>query len=142
MIKPRTRWLLLPSLASMTGIVAIVLGVLMSVGGAALAVAVLSTPQPRVQIVTAAVLAVAGVVNVRAGAAIRRGEPRGLVWSFVATVTLMLYLGVGVDDYGEPLWLHAAYLILLLAVASGKRTRRTGSSSPLTSAATMPRSPR
>ncbi len=122
-MKPKRRLVLLPSLAAMTGIMAVVLGVLMSIGGAALAVAVLSTPQPRLQIVTAAIFVLAGLVNVRSGIAIRRGDSRWFALSGLATATVMLYLGAGLNDFGEPFWVHAAYLILLLTVAYRTRVR-------------------
>jgi hypothetical protein len=121
-MKPDRR-LLLPSLAAVTGIMAVVLGVLMSLGGAALAVAVLSTPQAWPQIVTAAIFILAGLVNVRSGIAIRRGEARWFALSGLATATLMLYLGAGLNDFGEPFWMHAAYLIVLLAAAYRTRVR-------------------
>ena len=47
------RWFPQPSLATATATAAATLGVLMGLGGLALILAVVSTPQPRLQVVTA-----------------------------------------------------------------------------------------
>jgi hypothetical protein len=100
------------------------LGVLMSIGGLALALAVLSTPQPGLQGTTAVVLIASGIVNLWSSVGIWRAQPRALVRSAGATMALMIYLAGALRDFGEPFWAHLVYLLLLFAVRYQTRGHR------------------
>ena len=105
-------------LAAVAGVTAALLGVLMVVGGVGLGLAVVSSPQPPLQTVTAVVLTLSGLVNLRFSRQVWRADRRGLLSSGAATATLVLYLSAVLRDFGEPLLAHSLYLLLLLAVWS------------------------
>ena len=77
---------------------------LMLVGGLGLTLAVLSSPQPPAQIVTAAVLVVVGLVNLCVSPGIWRADMRNVAVSGAAAAVLIAYLAVVLGDFGEPLW--------------------------------------
>src|SRR5262245_47524880 len=112
-------------LARIAAIGAATLGVLMLAGGLALGLALISSRQPPLQVVTAVVLTTVGLVNLRYSRQIWRADRRALLLSAVATSTLMGYLGVGLRDFGEPLWAHAVYLVVLLGLWSRASARRS-----------------
>jgi hypothetical protein len=118
-----SRWFPRTSLTTITGIAAATLGLLMTIGGLALGVAVLSTQQPGLQAVTAGVLLTTGVLNLQASIGIRREKPRAMLVSAIVTVALMSYLGGGLRDFGEPFLVHGLYLLLLLSLISRVRKR-------------------
>ncbi len=104
------------SLATLTAAAAFILGMLAGIGGLALALAVLSTPQPRDQAVTAFVLFGVGAVNVVSSLGVRRWERRARVASALACVSLMIYFAAGLHDFGELFWAHGVYLLMLLVL--------------------------
>jgi hypothetical protein len=119
------RWFPHVSLATATATAAATLGVLMGLGGLALMLAVVSTPQPRLQVVTAGALLTVAIVDLRASSGIRLEQRGSILCSALATGALIVYLGVGLSDFGEPFWLHGSYLLLLLALFYRARQRRS-----------------
>jgi uncharacterized membrane protein HdeD (DUF308 family) len=109
-------------LAVITGVSAATVGVLMTLGGVALLVAILTTEQPTLQLVTACVLLVAGAADLRSSFGIRRHQSHFICLSASATVILLAYLGGVLRDFGDVFWLNAALLILILIL--GHRTSR------------------
>ena len=112
-------------IAVLTGAGAAILGVVMLVGGIGLGVAVLSSPQPRSQAVTAFVFSVVGLVNLWYSLKVSRADPGAFVSSGAVTSALIVYLGVALRDFGEPFWAHGVYLLLLVAVWSRVTMRRS-----------------
>ena len=113
-----------PSLASVAAICAALLGVLACVGGAGLLLAIGATGQAGRQILTACVLAFAGIANIAASPGIRRGRERSMGLSAVATAALIGYSAAVLHDEGEFFWVHVAYLIILLGVLYRQRASR------------------
>ena len=101
-------------LAVITGVSSATVGVLMALGGAALVVAILTTEQPTLQLVTACVLLVAGAADLRSSFGIRRQQSYFIFLSASATVILLAYLGGVLRDFGEIFWLNVALLLLIL----------------------------
>jgi peptidoglycan/LPS O-acetylase OafA/YrhL len=110
-----------PSLPSVAAIVAASLGLLAGVGGVGLILASVSTGQPPLQIVTACVLLIAGVVNVAASRSIRHRRERSILLSAVVTAGLISFSAGVLHDFGEFFWIHAAYLLLLGALYRQRR---------------------
>ena len=99
---------------------AALLGGLMLIGGVGLAFAVATSTQPPLQFATAGMLIVTGAVNLWASRHLRT-DGRALAASAVATLTLIVYLGV-IGDVGEPLLLHVVYLSMLAGLAYRRRS--------------------
>jgi hypothetical protein len=112
-----------PSLASVAAFCAGALGILACVAGAGLLLAIGVAGPVGQQILTAYVLACAGVANIAASSGIWRGRGRAIWLSAVATVALIGYSAAVLHDEGEFFWLHVAYLILL-AVFYRQRSSR------------------
>jgi len=96
----------------------------MALGGAALLVAILTTEQPALQLVTACVLLVAGAADLRSSFGIRRQQSHFIFMSASATVILLAYLGGVLRDFGDVFWLNVALLLLIL-VLGHRISRRT-----------------
>jgi hypothetical protein len=90
---------------------AALLGGLMLIGGVGLAFAVATSTQLPLQFATAGMLIVTGAVNLWASRHLRT-DGRALAASAVATLALIVYLGV-IGDVGEPLLLHVIFLSML-----------------------------
>ena len=88
----------------------------MALGGAALLVAILTTEQPALQLVTACVLLVAGAADLRSSFGIRRQQLHFIFLSAGATVILLAYLGGVLRDFGDVFWLNVALLLLILVL--------------------------
>jgi uncharacterized membrane protein len=111
-------------LTAIAGVLGATLGLLMVLGGFGIGLAVLSSPQPRLQVMTALLLSVVGFVNLRCSRRVWNASEQAFLWTGVATMALVAYLGVGLRDFGEPFWAHGVYLLLLLVVwfRTAKRT--------------------
>ncbi|HTM32132.1 MAG TPA: hypothetical protein VL263_12550 [Vicinamibacterales bacterium] len=105
-----------PSLTLATAIAAAVVGSLALIGGLALWPALALAARPREQAATSIVLVVSGMVNVTASRGIRHGRARALLASGIFTSVFIVYSALVIHDTGEFFWLHAAYLVALLAV--------------------------
>jgi hypothetical protein len=92
----------------------------MLAAGLGLGFALLTSAQPPLQFATAAVLLVTGAVNLASSRGLWKEDRRTLATSAAATAALVAYLAA-LDDFGEPLLLHALYLLLLGALAYGRR---------------------
>lgn len=103
-------------LAVITGVSAATVGFLMALGGVALLVAILTTEQPTLQLVTACVLLVAGAADLRSSFGIRRQQSHFIFLSASATVILLAYLGGVLRDFGDIFWLNVALLLLILVL--------------------------
>lgn len=102
---------------------AVVLGVLMLVGGLGVVYAIATTTQPPLQFVDAAILTGVGAINVWAGLQFLKRQLRAVVTSAVATATLMAYLAA-IGDLGEPFFFHLLYLALLAGLRYNGRSIR------------------
>src|SRR6185436_6495044 len=91
-------------------------GVLLAIGGVGLAVAVLSTAQPRLQTMTGSVLLLVGGIDLVASLGIRRRRAGAMYLCGAATLGLLGYLAVALHDFGEIFWLNVALLLLLAAL--------------------------
>ena len=111
-------------LAAVAGVGAAILGLLMLVGGVGLSLAVISSPQPRLQMATAFVLLVAGFINLWTSLRVWRAEQRALLVSGAVTTALIAYLGIGLRDFGEPFWAHSVYLLVVFGLWSQVVMRR------------------
>jgi hypothetical protein len=107
--------------AVLTGTATVVMGVVLAVGGLALMLAVVSTPQPAAQLITASILLCAGLVDLRSSRGVWRHERGALILSGLATLILVAYLGA-LRDFGELFWLNVL-LLFLLAASAAKATR-------------------
>jgi hypothetical protein len=105
-----------PSLTLATAIAAAVVGSLALLGGLALWPALALAARPREQAATSIVLVVSGMVNVTASRGIRHGRARAVLASGIFTSVFIVYSALVIHDTGEFFWLHAAYLVALLAV--------------------------
>lgn len=103
------------------GLSAAALGALMFIGGLGLGFAVASSRQPRLQLVTAVVLTVVGAANLWCSRKVWRGERPATLVSAICTTTLLAYFGTALRDFGEPFWIHSAYLLLLMWLWSRSR---------------------
>jgi hypothetical protein len=107
-------------LPKVTAGTAVALGLLMLAAGLGLGFALLTSAQPPLQFATAAVLLVTGAVNLACSRGLWKENRGPLAASAAATATLVAYLTV-LGDFGEPLLLHALYLLLLAALAYQRR---------------------
>jgi hypothetical protein len=101
--------------AAFGGAAALAVGIVMTVGGLALLLAVLSTPQPMMQMVTAVILLLAGILDLRSSRGILRQQRDAMVLSGCATLILVAYVGGALRDFGELFWLNVLFLLLLAA---------------------------
>jgi hypothetical protein len=93
----------------------------MLAAGLGLGFALVTSAQPALQFATAAVLVVTGAVNLASSRGLWTENRRALAASVAATTTLAAYL-IALGDFGEPLLLHALYLLLLAALAYQRRS--------------------
>ena len=105
-----------PALSVVAAGSAALLGIWMLLGGLGLAFAIVTSSQAFLQVATAGILTLAGATNLWASRQLWKQKARALTASALATATLVAYLGV-IGDVGEPLLLHALYLMLLGAIA-------------------------
>jgi uncharacterized membrane protein len=103
-------------LSVVAGFGAAALGALMIIGGLGLVLAVASSPQSRLQSITAILMTVVGAVNLWSSRKVWRGERPAAMVSAIFTTTLMAYFGAALRDFGEPFWIHGAYVLLLLCL--------------------------
>src|SRR4029453_17968252 len=96
------------------------LGLLMLTAGLGLGVALLTSAQPPLQFATAAVLLATGAINLASRRRLWKENRRALAASAAATATLLAYL-TALGDLGEPLLLHALYMLLLAGLAYQRR---------------------
>src|SRR5262249_39981017 len=107
----------LPKVSAAT---AAALGLLMAAAGLGLGFALLTSVQPPLQYATAAVLLATGTVNLASSRGLWKEHGRALAASAAATATLVAYF-IATGDFGELLFYHALYLLLLAAVAFQRR---------------------
>ena len=112
-------------LSVVAGLGAAALGALMIVGGLGLVLAVASSPQPRLQSITAVLMTVVGAVNLWSSRKVWRGERPATMVSAIFTSMLMAYFGAALRDFGEPFWIYGAYLLLLIWLWSKPKARLT-----------------
>jgi hypothetical protein len=108
-------------LPKVTAGTAVALGLLMLAAGLGLGFALLTSAQPPLQFATAAVLLVTGAVNLASSRGLWKENRGALAASLAATATLVAYLTV-LGDFGEPLLLHALYMLLLAGLAYQRRS--------------------
>jgi hypothetical protein len=108
-------------LPKVTAGTAVALGLLMLAAGLGLGFALLTSAQPPLQFATAAFLLVTGAVNLASSRGLWKENRGALAASLAATVTLVAYL-TALGDLGEPLLLHALYMLLLAGLAYHRRS--------------------
>jgi hypothetical protein len=108
-------------LPSVTAGTAAALGLLMLAAGLGLGFALLTSAQPPLQFATAAVLLVTGAVNLASSRGLWKENRGALAASLAATATLVAYL-TALGDLGEPLLLHALFMLLLAGLAYQRRS--------------------
>jgi hypothetical protein len=107
------------------GLSSAALGALMIVGGLGLVLAVASSPQAQLQSLTAVLMTVVGAANLWSSRKVWRGERPATLVSAIFTTMLMAYFGAALRDFGEPFWIHGAYLFLLIWLWSKPKARFT-----------------
>jgi hypothetical protein len=112
-------------LSVVAGLSAAALGALMLVGGLSLVLAVASSAQSGLQSVTAVVMTVVGAANLWSSRKVWHGERPAILVSAIFTTMLMAYFGGALRDFGEPFWIHGAYVLLLIWLWSMADTRLT-----------------
>jgi hypothetical protein len=108
-------------LPKVTAGTAAALGLLMLTAGLGLGFALLTSAQPPLQFATAAVLLATGAINLASSRGLWKENRRALAASAAATATLLAYL-TALGDLGEPLLLHALYMLLLAGLAYQRRS--------------------
>jgi hypothetical protein len=105
-----------PLLTQITAVAAMIVGLLMVIGGIGLIVALVSTPQPTLQVATCCILLAAGAVNLHCSRGIRNEQPRSVMRGALATLLFLVYSGAALRDFGELFWMSATLLLLLVAL--------------------------
>jgi hypothetical protein len=108
-------------LPKVTAGTAAALGLLMLTAGLGLGFALLTSAQPPLQFATAAVLLATGAINLASSRGLWKENRRALAASAAATATLLAYL-TALGDLGEPLLLHALFMLLLAGLAYQRRS--------------------
>ena len=95
------------------------LGALALIGGLALWPALAPATRPGQQAATSVVLVVVGTVNMTASRRMWHRRGSAILVSAIVTGAFVVYSASVIHDMGEFFWLHAVYLVALLAVRRG-----------------------